>query len=86
MQPISAESAVVRTYLDWLFEIPWLRETEDILDIDHAESVLDAEHYGLEKVKERVLSNLNNNAVDNSQKEIKLLEQEINRINENLIF
>lgn len=58
MQPISAESAVVRTYLDWLFEVPWLKETEDILDIDHAESVLEAEHYGLEKVKERIVEYL----------------------------
>lgn len=58
MTPMSAESAVVRTYLDWLFDIPWTKVTEDLLDIDRAEEVLEAEHYGLDKVKERIIEYL----------------------------
>lgn len=58
MTPMSAESAVVRTYLDWLFDIPWTKVTEDLLDIDRAEVVLEDEHYGLDKVKERIVEYL----------------------------
>lgn len=58
MTPMSAESAVVRTYLDWLFDIPWTKVTEDLLDIDRAEAVLEDEHYGLDKVKERIVEYL----------------------------
>ncbi|HHY72808.1 MAG TPA: endopeptidase La [Bacillus bacterium] len=54
----SAESSVIRTYIDWLIALPWHKETVDNLDIYNAETVLDADHYGLEKVKERVLEYL----------------------------
>ncbi|HET6871752.1 MAG TPA: LON peptidase substrate-binding domain-containing protein, partial [Sporolactobacillaceae bacterium] len=56
--PSSAESGVIRNYIDWLLALPWQEETEDKLDIAHAEKILDEEHYGLEKVKERVLEYL----------------------------
>jgi ATP-dependent Lon protease len=55
MHPDSAESAVVRNYLDWLTEMPWSKDTKDYLDINNAKEVLDSQHYGLEKVKDRVL-------------------------------
>jgi ATP-dependent Lon protease len=51
----SAESAVIRNYLDWLIALPWSKQTEDIHDIKRAEHILNEDHYGLEKVKERVL-------------------------------
>ncbi|GGJ70960.1 ATP-dependent Lon protease [Anoxybacillus voinovskiensis] len=54
----SAESAVIRNYLDWLLALPWTKQTEDIHDIKRAEAILHEEHYGLEKVKERVLEYL----------------------------
>ncbi|MDL4841698.1 endopeptidase La [Aquibacillus rhizosphaerae] len=54
----SAESSVIRNYIDWLLALPWTKETEDNLDINHAEETLDEDHYGLEKVKERVLEYL----------------------------
>ncbi len=54
----SAESSVIRNYIDWLLALPWHKETTDNLDIKNAENVLDADHYGLEKVKERVLEYL----------------------------
>ncbi len=54
----SAEGGVIRTYVDWLLDIPWTKATEDDLDIHHAEEVLDEDHYGLEKAKERVLEYL----------------------------
>ena len=55
MSPMSAESGVIRTYLDWLLGLPWTKETQDRLDIDIAEKILEEDHYGLEKVKERIL-------------------------------
>ncbi|MDI1471352.1 MAG: endopeptidase La [Thermodesulfovibrio sp.] len=58
MHPESAESAVIRTYLEWLTELPWSRSTEDRLDIKAAKDVLDKDHYDLEKVKERILEYL----------------------------
>jgi ATP-dependent Lon protease len=58
MHPDSAESAVVRTYLDWLVEMPWSKTTRDTLDIKTAKSALDKDHYGLEKVKDRILEYL----------------------------
>jgi ATP-dependent Lon protease len=58
MPPMVAESAVIRTYLDWLLALPWVKETNDILDIALAERYLDEDHYGLEKVKERILEYL----------------------------
>ncbi|MGA8943063.1 MAG: endopeptidase La [Thermoactinomyces sp.] len=54
----SAEGGVIRTYIDWLLDLPWLNETEDDLSLKKAEKVLNEDHYGLEKVKERVLEYL----------------------------
>ena len=51
----SAEANVVRTYLDWLVELPWKKTTKDILDIAKAKKLLDADHYGLAKIKDRIL-------------------------------
>ena len=58
MSPMSAESGVIRTYLDWLLGLPWSSETSDRLDINIAEQYLEEDHYGLEKVKERILEYL----------------------------
>ncbi len=58
MHPDSAEAATVRTYLDWLVELPWSKSTVDNLDIKSAEKVLNEDHYDLEKVKERILEYL----------------------------
>ncbi|EIJ79069.1 ATP-dependent protease La [Bacillus methanolicus PB1] len=54
----SAESAVIRNYIEWLISLPWTKKTDDDLDIRKAERILDKDHYGLEKVKERVLEYL----------------------------
>ncbi len=51
----SAEASVVRAYLDWLVELPWKKTTKDILDITKAKKLLDADHYGLTKIKDRIL-------------------------------
>ena len=58
MHPDAAEASIVRTYLDWLVEIPWSVTTSDNLDIKAAKKVLDEDHYDLEKVKERILEYL----------------------------
>lgn len=58
MPSTSAEGSVIRTYIDTLLGLPWTKTTEDNLDISHAEKVLDEDHYGLEKPKERVLEYL----------------------------
>ncbi|PYU97467.1 MAG: endopeptidase La, partial [Acidobacteria bacterium] len=58
MSPMSAEATVVRNYIDWLLSLPWYEYTEDKLDIQEAERVLEEDHYGLEKVKERILEYL----------------------------
>jgi ATP-dependent Lon protease len=58
MSPMSAEAAVVRNYLDWLLGVPWKKRTKVRKDLKAAEEVLDADHYGLEKVKERILEYL----------------------------
>jgi ATP-dependent Lon protease len=58
MSPMSAEATVVRNYLDWLLSIPWGVKGKVKKDLDEAQQVLDAEHYGLEKVKERILEYL----------------------------
>ncbi len=58
MHPDSAEAATVRTYLDWIVELPWSKSTKDNLDIKAAEKVLNDDHYDLEKVKERILEYL----------------------------
>ena len=54
----SAESSVIRNYIEWLVSLPWSTETEDQLDINRSEQILNRDHYGLEKVKERVLEYL----------------------------
>ncbi|MFN4287229.1 MAG: endopeptidase La [Brevundimonas sp.] len=58
MSPMSAESTVVRNYLDWLLSIPWGKARTKAIDLDKAEEILEADHYGLEKVKERILDYL----------------------------
>jgi ATP-dependent Lon protease len=58
MSPMSAEATVVRNYLDWMLSIPWSNRTKIKRDIAGAERVLNADHYGLEKVKERILEYL----------------------------
>ncbi len=58
MHPESAESTVVRNYLDWMLDIPWEASTVDNLDLIHAKGILDADHYGLDKVKQRILEYL----------------------------
>lgn len=58
MHPDSAEAATVRTYLEWMVEVPWSKSTKDNLDIKSAERVLNKDHYDLEKVKERILEYL----------------------------
>ncbi|MEM6649635.1 MAG: endopeptidase La [Pseudomonadota bacterium] len=58
MSPMSAESTVVRNYLDWLLSIPWNSKTKIKFDLEKAQNVLDDDHYGLEKVKERILEYL----------------------------
>lgn len=53
--PFSPEIGVIRTYLEWLVELPWSTSTEDSLDLDEAQRILDEDHYGLDKVKDRIL-------------------------------
>ncbi len=55
MPPMAAEAVVVRNYVDWMLSLPWSKRTRDRLDIDKAEAILEADHYGLTKVKERIL-------------------------------
>ncbi|HZS50561.1 MAG TPA: endopeptidase La [Bryobacterales bacterium] len=55
MPPMSAESTVSRNYLDWLLAVPWKKKSKEIRDLSYAEKVLESEHYGLEKIKERIL-------------------------------
>jgi len=55
MPPMSAESTVSRNYLDWLLAVPWKKRSKEIRSIDNAEKVLNQDHYGLEKIKERIL-------------------------------
>src|SRR3546814_5440560 len=68
MSPMSAEATVVRNYLDWILSIPWKKRTKVKRDIKHAQEILDADHYGLEKVKERILEYL---AVQQRMKKVK---------------
>jgi ATP-dependent Lon protease len=58
MSPMSAEATVVRNYIDWMVNVPWKKRTKISLDLKHAEEILEAEHYGLDKVKERILEYL----------------------------
>src|SRR6201985_2741099 len=55
MPPMSAESTVSRNYLDWLLAVPWKKRSKEIRSIEHAEQILNEDHYGLEKIKERIL-------------------------------
>ena len=55
MPPMSAESTVSRNYLDWMLAVPWKKKSKEIRSIDHAEKILNTDHYGLEKIKERIL-------------------------------
>ena len=55
MPPMSAESTVSRNYLDWLLAVPWKKRTKEIRDLKYARQVLESDHYGLEKIKERIL-------------------------------
>ncbi len=68
MSPMSAEATVVRNYVDWLINVPWKKRSRICRDLKKAEKVLEADHYGLEKVKERILEYL---AVQNRVKKIK---------------
>jgi len=58
MSPMSAEATVVRNYIDWILSLPWYEYTEDKLDIGEAEKILDEDHYGLKKPKQRILEYL----------------------------
>lgn len=58
MQSGSAEGSVIRTYLDWIFDLPWNSKTDEMIDLKAAESILEEDHYGLEKVKERIIEYL----------------------------
>ena len=55
MPPMSAESTVSRNYLDWLLAVPWKKKSKEVRDLQHAQEVLEGDHYGLEKIKERIL-------------------------------
>ena len=55
MSPMSAEATVVRNYLDWMTELPWSEKTKINTDLTSAQKILDEDHYGLEKVKERII-------------------------------
>ena len=68
MTPQSAEATVVRNYIDWILSLPWLTKTKDKLNIQEAEAILEEDHYGLSKPKERILEYL---AVQNLTKKIK---------------
>ena len=68
MHPDAAEAALTRTYLEWLVDLPWSKSTKDTLNLKKAKSVLDSDHYGLEKIKERILEYL---AVRKLQKKTK---------------
>ncbi len=68
MSPMSAESTVVRNYLDWILSLPWGEEKEIDTDLNKSESVLESDHYGLDKVKERILEYL---AVQTRTKKVK---------------
>ena len=66
--PLSPESAVIRGYLDWMVDVPWHKKTNDNLDVEHVKKILDEDHFGLEKPKERILEHI---AVLNLVREMK---------------
>ena len=68
MQSSSPESAIIRTYLDLIFDLPWYISTEEKLDLQEAQKILDEDHYGLEKVKERIIEYLSIRKLKNSLK------------------
>ncbi|MES1925676.1 endopeptidase La [Salinisphaera sp. T31B1] len=68
MSPMSAEATVVRNYLDWLVDVPWKKRSKTKIDLKTAQETLDSDHYGLERVKERIIENL---AVQSRVKKIK---------------
>ncbi len=68
MSPTSAESNVIRTYINWMFDLPWKKSTKDELDIAKSRQILDEDHYGLKDVKERVLEYLAIRKMTNSLK------------------
>ncbi len=58
LNPVAPEAAVIRTYLDWLLELPWMKKSEDNLDVGHAVGILDEAHFGLQEVKDRILDHI----------------------------
>ena len=58
MSPMSSEASVVRTYLDWMINVPWKKRSKVRLELDKAEQILEDDHYGLKEVKERILEYL----------------------------
>ncbi len=58
MHPDSSEATIIRTYIDWILDVPWKKGTKDLLDLKRARKILDEDHYGLEKIKERILEYL----------------------------
>jgi ATP-dependent Lon protease len=68
MSPMSAEATVVRNYIDWIISLPWYEQTKDKINIEEAEAILEEDHYGLKKPKERILEYL---AVQNLTRKIK---------------
>lgn len=68
MSPMSAEATVVRNYLDWMVDIPWKKRSKTKIDLEKAQQTLDTDHYGLERIKERIIENL---AVQSRVKKIK---------------
>jgi ATP-dependent Lon protease len=66
--PMSPESTVIRNYLDWLIDVPWSKKTKDNLQIKHVQKILDEDHFGLEKPKERIIEHI---AVLNLVKQMK---------------
>lgn len=58
LNPVSPEAGVIRTYLDWIVDLPWTRTTEDNLDVGHAREILEEAHFGLDEVKDRILDHI----------------------------
>ncbi len=58
MQPMSAEATVIRNYIDWALALPWAEKSEELYDLDAADAILEEDHYGLKRVKERILEHL----------------------------